>query len=164
MSNEQTQFKDIIQENTQKIINFIDSGAIIDVLDKSKDDENKIFWVRIESKEPGFLIGQKGSNLKALQHLVSLISCKNQKDDRTHKTRIIIDVNNYRVSRLEFLKKIALINYKKVTETRRVVLLEPMSAYERRVIHLTLQEKKEIETESLGDEPNRRVMIRMKKI
>lgn len=152
----------IIQNNIQNILRYVDGGAEVTLLNKSKDDQNLVFWVKIESKDAAILIGQKGANLRALQHIISIISQKNIKKE-FGEVRIIIDVNNYRLNRLEFLKKIALINYKKAIQVGHIIVLEPMSAYERRVIHLTLAGKNKVTTRSLGEEPNRRVVIKPSK-
>lgn len=150
---------EFIKKNIENIVRFLDEEARIIFLDKSKDEQSHVFWVRVDSKEPAFLIGQRGNNLKALQHLISIISQK-QTPNKEEFARIIIDVNNYRLNRLDFLKKIALINYHRAIETNHAVILRPMSAYERRVIHLILASKKDIKTESLGEDPSRRVVIR----
>lgn len=152
------QIKNNIQEITQKVANFLDENVKITILDKSKDEKNKIFWVSIESEKAALLIGHEGSNLKAIQHIITAMNRK-----RNQPTKVIIDINNYRLNRLEFLRKIALINSERVVQTKHLVILRPMSAYERRVIHLTLASKKDVETESLGEEPNRYVIIKPKK-
>ncbi len=154
--------QEIIQKNIKVLLQFIDENAKVILLDKSKDDQNQVFWVKIESKEPAILIGQKGSNLRALQHLVSVIS-RRKIQEKSRIIRIILDVNDYRLNRLEFLKRVAIMNYKKAVQTKHLVVLKPMTAYDRRVIHLTLAPKEEVKTESLGEEPNRRVVIRPKK-
>lgn len=103
----------------------------------------------------GILIGRRGAVLEALQYLVN-VSAARISDERR---RIIVDVGGYRERRREALERLALRMAERVRRTRRQVVLEPMSAAERRIVHLALQDHPDVRTESTGTEPNRRVVI-----
>ena len=116
----------------------------------------KAISVNIKSQEPGILIGQEGTNLSALQHLVRLmIRAKLGKP-----VHFILDVNSYRINKIEALKRLAENVTKIVSRTRRSFILQPMRAYDRRIIHLTLASRKDVVTTSVGEEPERRVEIK----
>ncbi|MCL6589734.1 MAG: protein jag [Firmicutes bacterium] len=111
--------------------------------------------LNINGKDLGILIGKHGQTLDAIQYLVNLSVNKNQDE----KERIIIDVEGYRRRREETLRKLALKIADKVKREKRKQVLEPMSPHERRIIHSTLQECKEVFTYSEGEDPYRHVII-----
>jgi spoIIIJ-associated protein len=103
----------------------------------------------------GALIGRKGERLSALQHLVNLMLSR-----RTGAwTRVLVDVEDYRGRRERQLTEIAQRAGERVAETGKMLQLEPMSALERRWIHLALRDHESVVTQSIGDEPNRRVVV-----
>lgn len=103
----------------------------------------------------GVLIGRRGAALQALQYLVNVAAGRVSEERR----RIVLDVGGYRERRREALERLALRMAERARRTRRQVILEPMSAAERRIIHLALQDHPDVRTESTGAEPNRRVVI-----
>lgn len=111
-----------------------------------------------EEADIGILIGKRGETLDSLQFLVNLVANRNSK---TH-IRVILDINDYRSKREKSLKKLARNLALKAKKTNREVKLEPMNAYERKIIHTELQNDRDIYTFSQGDEPHRRVVIRKK--
>lgn len=114
--------------------------------------------IRLSGENIGIVIGRRGETLDALQYLLSLIINKNAES----YTRVVLDVSDYRAKREETLQRLAKRVAEKVVKTRRNVTLEPMNPYERRIIHSTLQNHKFIDTQSVGEEPNRKVVIRFK--
>ena len=109
----------------------------------------------VNGAEAGILIGHHGQTLDALQFLVNLISGKSHDDG----VRVIVDVEGYRRRRDETLTKLATRLAERVQRTGEETALEPMTAQERRVIHMALAENPHVTTASEGDEPNRRVVI-----
>lgn len=107
----------------------------------------------------GIIIGRRGETLDALQYLLGL--AVNKQSDRF--MRVTLDVCNYREKREETLIRLAKRLADKVERTRKNITLEPMNPYERRIIHATLQDYGQVETYSIGDEPNRKIVIRYKK-
>ncbi len=103
----------------------------------------------------GALIGRKGERLSALQHLVNLMLSK----EMGAWTRVLVDVEDYRGRRERQLRELADRAAAKVVETGKMLQLEPMPALERRWIHLTLRDHTGVATQSIGEEPNRRVVL-----
>jgi spoIIIJ-associated protein len=103
----------------------------------------------------GILIGRRGQTLSSLQYLVYLML--------SHQTKarvpLVIDVDGYRERRAEALRRLALHMSEQVSSTGQSVTLEPMSAGERRIIHLALQDNPGVSTQSIGEGEERRVTI-----
>ena len=108
-----------------------------------------------ERESLGALIGRKGERLSALQHLVNLLLSKRVGE----WTRILVDVEDYRGRRERQLRDLANRAADRVVETGKMLQLEPMPALERRWIHLALRDHDRVATQSIGEEPNRRVVI-----
>ena len=107
----------------------------------------------------GLLIGKRGQTLDSLQYLVRLVV--NKEYDGAMK--VTLDTENYRARRKETLESLAKNIAFKVKRTRRSVSLEPMNPYERRIIHSALQNDKFVATTSEGKDPNRYVVVYLKK-
>jgi spoIIIJ-associated protein len=108
-----------------------------------------------EREALGALIGRKGERLSALQHLVNLMLSK----EMGSWTRVLVDVEDYRGRRERQLRDLAERAAARVVETGKMLQLEPMPALERRWIHLTLRDHAAVATQSIGEEPNRRVVL-----
>jgi spoIIIJ-associated protein len=103
----------------------------------------------------GSLIGRKGERLSALQHLVNLMLSRRMGE----WTRVLVDVEDYRGRRERQLRDLANRAAARVEETGKMIQLEPMPALERRWIHLALREHPQVATQSIGEEPNRRIVV-----
>lgn len=114
--------------------------------------------VDLEPSNVGILIGKRGNTLNSIQYLLSLVINKDKED----YIRVIVDTEDYRAKREETLIRLATKMAEKSKSTNRLVKLEPMNPYERRIIHSTLQKYSGITTYSEGEEPYRRVVIRAK--
>ena len=123
------------------------------------DAEDSRININIVGKDMGLLIGKRGQTLDALQYLTSLVV--NKESGTYYKVKL--DTENYRARRRETLENLAKNLSSKVKKTKKSVALEPMNPYERRIIHSALQYDKFVETYSEGEEPNRKVVIAMKK-
>ena len=108
-----------------------------------------------EKEALGALIGRKGERLSALQHLVNLMLSK----QIGTWTRVLVDVEDYRGRRERQLRDLAQRAAARVVETGKMLQLEPMPALERRWVHLTLRDHPSVATQSIGEEPNRRVVL-----
>jgi spoIIIJ-associated protein len=108
-----------------------------------------------EKEALGALIGRKGERLSALQHLVNLMLSK----EMGAWTRVLVDVEDYRGRRERQLRELAERAAARVVETGKMLQLEPMSALERRWIHMSLRDHPAVATQSIGEEPNRRVVL-----
>ncbi|MDI9513732.1 MAG: protein jag [Clostridiaceae bacterium] len=118
--------------------------------------EDGLINIRLTGDDVGIIIGRRGETLDALQYLLSLVINRYTLD----YTRVILDVADYRKKRAETLQRLAKRVAEKVSRTRRNITLEAMNPYERRIIHSSLQEFPNINTQSVGEEPNRKVVIR----
>jgi len=127
-------------------------GVNAELLSEEQDDN---IYVELKGEDIGILIGRRGETLDALQYLTSLVVNKNS---NTYK-RVILDTKNYRKKREETLVKLAERLAERVVRHRKTLTLEPMNPYERRIIHSALQNNKHVRTYSVGDEPNRKVVI-----
>ena len=117
--------------------------------------EDNTYHVELVGEDLGFLIGHRGETLDAIQHLCNY-SVKRGVEGHI---RINVDAEAYREKREDSLRRYARKKAQQVLKARRRTTLEPMNAYERHVIHATLQEMDNITTHSTGTEPNRRVVI-----
>ncbi|MGZ6299822.1 MAG: RNA-binding cell elongation regulator Jag/EloR [Candidatus Limnocylindria bacterium] len=111
--------------------------------------------LNVRGSDLGVLIGRRGEKLASLQHIVNLIVAK--KEGEYH--RIAVDVENYRGRREEQLRDVADRAAKRVLQTGKIIQLEPMPAIERRIVHMALVENAKVRTQSVGVEPNRRIVI-----
>lgn len=142
---------DDAEEFLSKVVSFICEDAHIE----KKADENGSVTYEIVGENLGGLIGRRGETLDALQHLANL--AVNRKGEE--KIRIMLDAENYREKRTESLQKFAQRAAASVLKYKKNKALEPMNAYERHIIHVALQDMENISTSSVGNEPNRRVII-----
>lgn len=143
-----------IQELIESILDRIGVEASVEIEDGIR---GKVF--NISSHDSNLLIGQRGANLQALQIIVSNIASKKLNVSRN----FMIDVDDYRRKREWYLRETAKKAIEQVKRTHKPVTLEAMPAYERRVIHSFLSEDFNVETESTGKEPNRRIVVKPKK-
>lgn len=114
-----------------------------------------IIEVTINGENSGFLIGYRGETLYAIQTILSSVANKGL-DNRVN---IRLDIENYKAKREKTLQDLAIKTAKTVMRTGKSITLEPMQAYERKIIHSALQDNKKISTDSIGEEPRRRIVI-----
>ena len=112
----------------------------------------------LKTQDSGMLIGQYGANLAALQHLARILVFK-----KLHEpVHFVIDVEGYKNSREEFLRELARQAAERVRSTHETLILKPMSSYERRVVHAEISDLPDVTTESIGEDPERRIVIKPK--
>lgn len=124
--------------------------------DSEEKEEGVLLFKILSPDDCSLLLGKRGENLKSLEHIIRVLSMK--KFDE--KILIAIDLNDYKRERFNRVLKIAQEVAEKVKITQKAEALLPMSAYERRLIHVELAAYKDVATESIGEEPKRRVVIR----
>lgn len=110
---------------------------------------------QVHGEDLGILIGKHGQTLDAIQYLTNLVANKEVR----RRCQIVVDVENYRSRREETLVQLAHRLGAKVRRTRQKIALEPMNAFERKIIHVALQNEKHIKTDSEGQEPYRHIVI-----
>ena len=152
-----TEEQDLAYNNIEKFLNdFIKNlpeGTKYSI-EKSETD----IKVSLNNQDLGYLIGYRGETLYAMQNIISSIASKGVE----HRVRVILDIEGYKNKREKTLQDLADKVARKVIKTRKSVTLEPMKAYERKIIHSHLQESTKVQTKSIGEEPNRRIVISLK--
>jgi len=160
------------KENKEKIINNIEERRkkietfLEEFIKKLKNKEinynidiiNNKLKVEFYGEYATKLIGYRGETLNSLQIILSSIA-NNGFEDRV---KVILDIGGYREKREKTLEELAVKISKTVMKTGKSITLEPMTAYERKIIHSKLQENEKIDTHSIGEEPNRRIVISKK--
>lgn len=117
--------------------------------------EDYTILIDITGQAAGLLIGYRGESLNAMQTILSTIANRNFNE----KIKLILDIENYREKRAKILEELAEKVSKTVLKNGKSITLEPMSAYERKIIHTKLQDNTKVETYSIGEGDNRRVVI-----
>lgn len=126
--------------------------------DTSIDLDKNFVVVNINGENSKILIGYRGEVLNSFQVILNSIANKNSK----YKVKVILNVSNYKQKREKSLEELADKISKTVLKTGKSITLEPMMAYERKIIHNRLQGNNKITTYSVGDEPHRRVVVSKK--
>lgn len=130
------------------------------VIHEEKHESGKdIITVAVSAPENAkFLIGKNGQNLQALEHITRSIFLKANQDQAG--TTLFVDVNDYKKSRASQVATLAKEAVERVRNTQRAEALVPMSPYERRIVHMELASMTDVTTESIGQEPQRRIVIK----
>lgn len=115
--------------------------------------------ITISGDEAGILIGHHGDTLEALQYLINLAANKKSDEDSKEHIKVTLDIENYRAKREETLRRLARGVASKVMRYKKSITLEPMSPYERRIIHAEIQNFRGVTTNSIGTDNNRRVVV-----
>lgn len=148
--------EEITREFIQKILDSVGIDGNIDIEIKDRLLDVKI--LDVDPSKKGILIGKRGTTLDATQYLLSLAVNK----ARPNYIKVLLDVGDYRDKRRNTLSNLAKRMGEKAIYQKRPIKLEPMNAYERKIIHSALQGNKQISTHSEGNEPYRRVVIKAK--
>lgn len=149
--------KEEIEQAKQKVDVFLKQW-LIQINEKLKyktEIKENTIYITINGEAAGLLIGYRGEGLNAMQTILSTMANRNFNE----KIRLILDIENYREKREKVLEELAQKVAKTVLRNEKSITLEPMSAYERKIIHSKLQENTRIETYSIGEGDNRRVVI-----
>lgn len=146
---------------TKNLTTFLDDfvSKVSDMQYNIHSDEEYIY-VDMDGANSGTFIGYRGETLNAMQTVLTSIANRNLET----KAHVILNIANYREKRKKSLEELADKLSKTVLKTGKQVILEPMSAYERKIIHNRLQTSDEVKTYSIGEEPYRKVVISKKNI
>lgn len=120
--------------------------------------EEQYLTINMNGEDIHYLIGYRGEVLNNLQDILSAIASKGL----DYKVRVILNIDGYKEKRKKALEELAVKISKTVVKNRKSVTLEPMTAYERKIIHSKLQDSKKVQTTSVGEEPYRKVVISLK--
>jgi spoIIIJ-associated protein len=149
--------KDKIAETIRLIVGFMDLECRVDIKEETDDKSVKSIVVEIHTPDNArFLIGKNGQNLRSLEQILRAIFLKKMPEINN----IVVDVNDYKRSRTDYLVELARQAVTRVRSTQKAEALTPMTGYERRVVHMELASYPDIATESIGAEPNRRIVIK----
>lgn len=140
----------LAKRRLEELISFF--GLNVSVAAEQTEDGVEL---QIESDATGRLIGHHGETLRSLQHLLNMMM-----REAAPGVRFVVDVGGYRKARAEQLADMARSAAAKAVETGEEVVLRPMNAAERRLVHMALADSKDVETESRGEDPHRRIVIK----
>ena len=144
---------DKINKLAQKLLDSLGITATVKI-----EEKDGVFNVDLETESPGILIGYHGETLVAFQLILSMMAYR----ELGEWSRVVVNIGDYRQRRQEALERMALSACQRVKFSQKEYELPPMSAAERRIIHLALSSASEIETESRGEGRERRVVIKPK--
>ena len=132
----------------------------IDINIESIDNKDFLVFKIIpkEEKDISLLVGKYGQTLDALQYLLKIILIKKLEDNYQ---LFILDIDNYRQKREDYLKQVAQKTAEKVKTTGYSIVLDPLPAFERRIVHLSLADFSGIHTESIGEGEERRTVVKL---
>ncbi len=156
---EKSQITEVARESLEGLLGRLGVEASVNLEEKppfgSSAGTSDVITINVTGDDLGILIGRRGQTLAALQHIVRLMVAHRIKE----RVPIVIDVEGYKQRRYEALQALALRMAEQVRERRKPFALEPMPAYERRIIHLTLADNPDVTTESTGVGEVRKVVI-----
>jgi spoIIIJ-associated protein len=139
-----------IRKILKKVMELICLGEEIKINTDSEEWKLSVY-----GKDLGIAIGRDGRNMQALEYIINLIGRRKKLIERN----VNIDIKDYRKKKIEKIKKIAIAMARKAISEGRKIALRPMSSYERKIIHNTLADVKDVSTRSSYEEPNRRIII-----
>ena len=154
----------LTEEDKDKAISNIESFLkefsknINDKLEYTINEKDNYINVSLNGENLGYLIGYRGETLYSMQNILSAIGGKGVQN----KIRVILDVQGYKEKREKTLEELAEKVAKTVIRTKKSIKLEPMKAYERKIIHSKLQQNPKVETVSVGEEPYRKIIVSYK--
>ena len=149
--------KSEIIDAVKRMAEFINIECQVELKEEVDDQNKKALLVSLYTPENArFLIGKNGQNLKSLEQVLRAMFLKKLADFNN----IVADVNDYRKSRAMYVIDLAREVVTRVRSTQKAETLLPMSAYERRIVHMELALCPDVATESIGLEPNRRIVIK----
>jgi spoIIIJ-associated protein len=153
----------LAQQTLQEMLDKLQVKATVtagraEAADEQEEEEGAPLVLDVRGDDLGVLIGRRGETLGALQYLTRLIVS----NKAGHGVNLIVDVEGYKARRALQLRQLALRMAERVATTRKPVALEPMTASERRIVHLTLRDHPVVTTESVGRDEARKVTIILK--
>ena len=145
--------KSKLEKFLTEFVEKLDNGTVYEIQIK-----DKCLYITINGENIGNLIGYRGEALYALENILKAMA--NQKSE--NRVIVRLDIESYKEKRIKTLQDFASKKAKIVEKTGKMITLEPMQAYERKVIHSFLQENPNVETRSIGQDPKRRIVISKK--
>ena len=156
-SSENVNVEEYINKIEKFLKEFIEALPTKEITYKIRQEDGNIM-VDIDGDDTGYLIGYRGEVLNSIQTIITNVASKAGKE----KVRVIVNIGGYREKREKDLQNLAVKIAGSVIKTRKSITLEPMTAYERKIIHTKLQENDKVKTYSIGEEPYRKVVVALK--
>lgn len=149
-----------VQEMVEELLGLLEVEAHVSL----ELDESQVIHVQVDGEELGALIGHHGETLLALQTILSLMVNRqgNGTDESTDRYRILVNIGNYRQRQEESLQALARRSAERVRFTKQALPLPIMSAYDRRVVHMALQQEPDVVGESEGEGRERHLVVRLR--
>lgn len=149
--------KKIIQESVKELLEKAGFPSEVEITESHSDDRDGIICNVKTTEDSNLLIGQYGVNLQAFQHIARLVIRKKLSEERVNFT---LDVNSYRDQKNQAIIEQADEAAKQAINEGRVIIMKPMSAYERRLVHMELSKNDKVATESVGEGENRKILVK----
>ncbi len=149
--------EEVIKEIDHFMSDFIANLPTKDLKYEVKKEKNLI-KVNIDDEKAAYLIGYRGETLNCLQNILANIAS----NDKQEKVRVLLNISNYREKREKDLITLSNKIAESVEKTKKTITLEPMMAYDRKIVHNALQNHDKIKTYSIGKEPYRKVVVSLK--
>lgn len=144
------------KKKIEKVLKEFFKKATFEVDFELKEAEDSNLKLELKTDEPQVLIGPQGKTLHALQILLGKMLRKQME----RQVYLDVDINQYKQNKIKYLREVAQETADRVALSRKEEALPIMSAYERRIAHMALAERTDITTESAGEDPERRVVVR----
>jgi spoIIIJ-associated protein len=150
-----------IEMSINRILELMDFNANCSLKEQldTKTDRKNIICSITTTTDSKFLIGQHGTNLYALEHILRSILYKNGYTDR-----VSIDINDYKAEKDKMIVNIAKDAATQASSEKKPIVLRPMNAYERRIVHMTIENDERVVTESIGEREDRKVIVKPQSI
>ena len=145
-----------VRETIEEILHHADFKGEVEISQPLIEEEGNMAVNIKTSEDSNFLIGQYGVNLQALQHIARLMIRK--KTDA--KINFVLDVNSYRQEKNQSIAELAKSAANQAIDEHRAIVLRPMTAYERRLVHMELSQDERVITESIGEGEGRKVVVK----
>lgn len=147
----------------EEIMNFVNqAGFEVSDISSSVDENSGTYWFSLQSDDSRYLIGRDGDTLKALNYLVYKALEQKHRDSEISVPSFVIDVNNYQKGKIKKLKAVAHMMAERARFFKSSVDVDPMNAFERKIIHEYIQSQDDLETESTGQGRDRHIVIKYK--
>jgi len=149
--------EEVLQETIEGLMEKMAISCEIEIKKVKQEGQEDDLICNIKTEDSNYLIGQYGVNLQALQHIARVIVRKKTES----RSNFILDVNSYRQEKNQSVVSLAKATAEKVMAEGKEIVLRPMSAYERRLVHMELLKEEKVKTESIGEGEDRRVVIKI---
>jgi spoIIIJ-associated protein len=147
----------IIEETTKDLMEKAGFPSEIEIKELNTEDGEGIICNIKTTEDSNLLIGQYGVNLQAFQHIARLVIRKKLSDEKVSFT---LDVNSYRDQKNHSIISQAKEAAEQAVNEGKVIIMKPMSAYERRLVHMELSKNEKVATESVGEGENRKILVK----